>query len=301
MRHPTDRLDAFLEGALPTTERSRIEEHLATCARCAGELRELRGTVELLHALPAPQAPGRIAERVLRRIEAGEARPEGALAAAARRLAEAAPLPLAAAVAGLLVLSVLRAQVQTAEPSALALRTPVRSLPREPAGSSADRAHGPDAALREPSGPGLARRRATAPAPAWSVASGAHAAPFRPDAFDPLVDPAAGRSAALPPRPALELCRRFGADGAGEAGFACRPWLAGMLTIAQYDPHAFAREVARLPENEHEAWVGELARFAARSGDLARVVGALRAASDPRAAALAVRFERASRTLASAE
>jgi len=39
---------AYLDGELDVTEASAVREHVESCASCAGELRELRATSELL-------------------------------------------------------------------------------------------------------------------------------------------------------------------------------------------------------------------------------------------------------------
>jgi anti-sigma factor RsiW len=41
----------YLEGALPTTERLRIEEHLAVCEGCARYIDQMRRTIALTEAL----------------------------------------------------------------------------------------------------------------------------------------------------------------------------------------------------------------------------------------------------------
>lgn len=108
---------------------------------------------------------------------------------------------------------------------------------------------------------------------------------------------APGADAALPPRPALAACVASlagppsGASSAAEAG--CRPWLQGMLTLAQYDPRGFLAEVEALPGPEAEAWLAELARFSHESRTSGSVVTRLRATPDARALEIARWFERA--------
>lgn len=61
--HPDDweaqreSLSAYIDGQLAPGERAALEEHIATCARCAAEIGDLRRTVRLLRALPAPALP----------------------------------------------------------------------------------------------------------------------------------------------------------------------------------------------------------------------------------------------------
>ncbi len=63
IQHPADwerqreRLSAYLDGALEPAERAELELHLADCAACQDELRELRELRGLLRAMPTPVAP----------------------------------------------------------------------------------------------------------------------------------------------------------------------------------------------------------------------------------------------------
>ena len=52
-----ERLSAYLDGELEAAERSTLERHLPTCARCQETLAELRAMRGLLRALPAPALP----------------------------------------------------------------------------------------------------------------------------------------------------------------------------------------------------------------------------------------------------
>ncbi|MFB3117629.1 MAG: anti-sigma factor, partial [Myxococcota bacterium] len=67
-------LGDHLEGDLDLRFHTQVDEHLGRCASCARELSELRSTVALLRALPAPQPPAELAKEVMRRIGAGEGR-----------------------------------------------------------------------------------------------------------------------------------------------------------------------------------------------------------------------------------
>lgn len=53
----TEQLSALLDEQLSGEERAVCEAHLRTCPRCRSELADLRQTVALLHALPAPELP----------------------------------------------------------------------------------------------------------------------------------------------------------------------------------------------------------------------------------------------------
>jgi len=72
--HVSDRLGEHIEGDLSLAEQSRVDRHLAECAACSAELRELRSTIALLRGLPDPEPPARLRAEVMRRIAAGEGR-----------------------------------------------------------------------------------------------------------------------------------------------------------------------------------------------------------------------------------
>jgi len=72
--HVSDRLGEHIEGDLSLAEQSRVDRHLAECAACSAELRELRSTIALLRGLPDPELPERLTADVMRRIAAGEGR-----------------------------------------------------------------------------------------------------------------------------------------------------------------------------------------------------------------------------------
>jgi hypothetical protein len=291
--HPEERLGPYLEGELAPKDRRVVELHLASCETCSQALRELRTTVELLRLVPEPLAPAELGRAVMERVAAREHQP---LAQWRARLAAAlgSPLPtaLGALAATALVVLTLRVVPSGAPPvrSSLApgiLREGARiAEPRAPALDLVDRASHPPlraASVRAATPPGL-------PAPfrlrtERSGGMGVGAA-------------APGGSEILPPRPALARCQGFGRGTLESAGFDCRPWLAGMLTLAQFDPQEFLGEVGLLPQDERDAWLGELVGFAARSGLATRVVAGLRSFVDPGSALLAERFERGIRTAA---
>ena len=56
-----ERLGPYLEGELPLQQRALVDAHLDSCEPCAEELRELRGTIELLHRLPDEAPPSGLA------------------------------------------------------------------------------------------------------------------------------------------------------------------------------------------------------------------------------------------------
>ncbi len=64
-----DRMQAFLEADLPTGEQSRIEEHLAACARCSAEMDAWRVLFADLGGLASPAPRAGFADRVMAGVE----------------------------------------------------------------------------------------------------------------------------------------------------------------------------------------------------------------------------------------
>jgi len=79
--------------------------HLAECPDCAEELRELRSTVTLLRRLPEANVPPAFAASVMARVRAGETEPSGLLHRLRALATPAFALPLAAGLAGLVLLA----------------------------------------------------------------------------------------------------------------------------------------------------------------------------------------------------
>ncbi|MBI2867315.1 MAG: zf-HC2 domain-containing protein [Chloroflexi bacterium] len=52
-----DSLSAYLDERLPAKERRQVEQHLAACQACRGELETLRATVHAIRSLSAPALP----------------------------------------------------------------------------------------------------------------------------------------------------------------------------------------------------------------------------------------------------
>lgn len=75
MTHPTEMLSALLDGELEGADRARVEAHVAECAACAAELREIGALDALARQLPPVDAPagyheglpGRLRPRLRRR------------------------------------------------------------------------------------------------------------------------------------------------------------------------------------------------------------------------------------------
>lgn len=103
--HVTDRLSAYLDGALGMRDLERVQAHLETCAACLrqyGELQALRG---LLGSLPEPSVPEGFAERIHWRLQREAVRRRSL--ATALRIPALPILPVRLALAGAAVLLVL--------------------------------------------------------------------------------------------------------------------------------------------------------------------------------------------------
>ncbi len=60
----TELLSAYIDGEVTRDEAARVEQHLPTCRRCAGELESLRWTVNLLREVPPIPVPHSFAVRL---------------------------------------------------------------------------------------------------------------------------------------------------------------------------------------------------------------------------------------------
>src|SRR5206468_7903883 len=102
-----DLLEAYLDGDLPPGEADRVRRHLEACSACAAELSLAARIQGELRALPQPDCPPEVIERV-RRAGRGEVVPFPSREGAPRwRIAAAAAL-VALAVGG----GALRAHLQ---------------------------------------------------------------------------------------------------------------------------------------------------------------------------------------------
>jgi anti-sigma factor RsiW len=61
--HPRAELSAYLDDALPATERSAVDSHLSTCDDCRARLVELRSVASLIGALSDPVPSRRLMPR----------------------------------------------------------------------------------------------------------------------------------------------------------------------------------------------------------------------------------------------
>jgi anti-sigma factor RsiW len=62
--HPFGDLSAYLDNALSSEARASVQAHLDTCALCRTRLAELRGTAQLIAALPMPVPSRSLVPRV---------------------------------------------------------------------------------------------------------------------------------------------------------------------------------------------------------------------------------------------
>jgi anti-sigma factor RsiW len=58
----------YLEGALPTAERARIEAHLGECEGCEAHLAQLRAAIEVAGTLPPERLPEARLDAILRAL-----------------------------------------------------------------------------------------------------------------------------------------------------------------------------------------------------------------------------------------
>jgi anti-sigma factor ChrR (cupin superfamily) len=87
-----ERIQALLDGALPSRERRRAEEHLASCGRCASEVARWRAVFEELDELPRLVPHEGFRARVMAEVEIPEPAPLAARARAfVRRLVPTVP------------------------------------------------------------------------------------------------------------------------------------------------------------------------------------------------------------------
>ncbi len=83
-------ISAYHDGELPPDDARRLEAHLAQCAACAQELKELRGLSRALKNAPLPDAPPGVVERL--RAPAAAAREAAVITLAKRLIAAAAAI-----------------------------------------------------------------------------------------------------------------------------------------------------------------------------------------------------------------
>jgi len=248
--HVSDRLGEHLEGDLSLAEFARVDAHLASCAECAAELRELRATVALLRGLPDPEPPARLVAEVMRRIEAGEGREPRVVALFRRAPGPVFAAALAAGIAGLVVFTSLDFGAGD-----------FLGTPSEPARDHV-------AVRRDPvsvTGVRAAGARRPLPLHRTTVARGT-STPRRP------IPELAAFAAPTPPQrpPGADDAARFGFFGRAVPEVPLRD-LDGELEALMENPAAFLDRVRRTAEDARRPMIAPLVRQSARRGDVAAV------------------------------
>lgn len=62
------KLSEFIDGAVTPGEKADIEQHLKTCAECTEALRELRKTIEHVHALEEVESPTWMTQKIMAKV-----------------------------------------------------------------------------------------------------------------------------------------------------------------------------------------------------------------------------------------
>jgi hypothetical protein len=258
--HVRDRLGDHLEGDLSLDERSRVDAHLADCAECADELRELRATIHLLRGLPDPEPPARLTAEVMRRIEAGEGS-EPRVVRLFRRAGEPRfAAALAAGIAGLMLVTTLDFG------GGGLLGTPSDPAPERFAVGS-DRGGVTDVRAMGARRP-LPLHRTTA----------TRGTPPPERSFQMLV---ASHAVVPPRRPAPESpAARFGFFGSAAPEVPLRD-LDGELEGLMEDPVAFLDRMRRTAEASRRPMIAPLVEHSARRGDVDAVARYLGMAAQP--------------------
>jgi len=281
----------YLEGDLDLSRRALLDAHFDRCEECSREMDEIRATIALLHALPVPEPPPDLADRVLRRLREGEGQPR-LLDVVRDFFSElAAPrfaVPLTA-LATLLAIALL--------PGDLRLRIP--GFGSEPAVTTA--ATSPIAALSEADRIAAAEegpkrellekhRRLTQNALERLVASRdaadrpAIAGASRAERLGPVLaaTPQQGQQLGMPPYSSPEERAQHRLD-----------LLDSRLELMISDPALFAGRFGERTVTEQELWLRELATRSLEADVTVAVEESLRSSVDPAAQVLADSFGRA--------
>jgi hypothetical protein len=245
-----------MEGDLELRFRGEVDEHLGRCSSCAHELRELRSTVALLRSLPAPQPPAELANEVMRRIGAGEARPRLSQAVIRRVFDPRVAAAMAAGLAGFAIFtSVETSWVRSPESTAvvptgtvIADQSPIDNWGNAPLT--------------------VATARSVQPRLAASERAAANRF-YRPDTRSMDV----------------RIYRRVDPD-------LQQLDLDGQLDHAKLDPSGFLRQINEVAESERRSRVAPLVVRAGIRGDAQIVARRLRDTSHPLANTLAAEFDR---------
>ena len=106
--HVSDRLSAYLDGALPASDLEFVQAHLEVCGTCGRAYEELRTLRGLLRSLPEPAVPAGLADRIHWRLTREAARRPSPWAAAwAALVGPGVTRPLRLALAGATLLIVI--------------------------------------------------------------------------------------------------------------------------------------------------------------------------------------------------
>ena len=62
------KLSEYIDGAVTPGEKAAIEEHLKTCAECSDALRELRKTIEHIHAVENVEPPAWMTQKIMAKV-----------------------------------------------------------------------------------------------------------------------------------------------------------------------------------------------------------------------------------------
>ena len=70
MKHEEIRhkLSEFIDGAITAGEKAAIEQHLKTCTECSEALRELRKTIEHIHAIEEVESPAWMTQKIMAKV-----------------------------------------------------------------------------------------------------------------------------------------------------------------------------------------------------------------------------------------
>lgn len=62
------KLSEFIDGAITAGEKAVIEQHLKTCSECTDALRELRKTIEHIHAIEEAESPAWMTQKIMAKV-----------------------------------------------------------------------------------------------------------------------------------------------------------------------------------------------------------------------------------------
>ncbi len=63
-----NKLSEYIDGAVTPGEKATIEQHLKTCSECADALRELRKTIEHIHAVEEVESPAWMTQKIMAKV-----------------------------------------------------------------------------------------------------------------------------------------------------------------------------------------------------------------------------------------